>query len=74
MSVISGKTVRYYSKTCLKRPLKRRAKIVFKTAGQKYCKILPLELGGHLRQVLLYVCFSCDYSAVLMSSTRSVRH
>ena len=34
-----------YNKTCLKRPLKRRSKIVFQdrlslNAGQKYCRML----------------------------------
>ena len=37
-----------YSKTCLKRPLKKKTKIGFKdrlslNAGQKYCRMLPLE-------------------------------
>ena len=38
----------YYSKTCLKRPLKNKTKIGFQdrlslNAGQKYCRMLPLE-------------------------------
>ena len=38
----------YYSKTCLKRPLKRKTKTIFQdrlslNAGQKYCRMLPLE-------------------------------
>ena len=38
-----------YSKTCLKRPLKKKTNIVFQdrlslNAGQKYCRMLPL---GH---------------------------
>ena len=37
-----------YSKTCLKRSLKTKAKIGFQdrlslNAGQKYCRMLPLE-------------------------------
>ena len=37
-----------YSKTCLKRPLKKKTKIGFKdrlslNAGQKYCRMLPLH-------------------------------
>ena len=33
-----------YSKTCLKWPLSKRPKIGFKlNAGQKYCRMLPLE-------------------------------
>ena len=37
-----------YSKTCLKRPLKKNTKIGFQfqlllNAGQKYCRMLPLE-------------------------------
>ena len=37
-----------YSKTCLKRPLKKKTKIGFQyqfllNAGQKYCRMLPLE-------------------------------
>ena len=37
-----------YSITCLKRPLKKKTKIVFQdrlslNAGQKYCRMLPLE-------------------------------
>ena len=37
-----------YSKTCLKRPLSKRPKIGFQdqlplNAGQKYCRMLPLE-------------------------------
>ena len=38
----------HYSKTCLKRPLKKVKKIGFQdrlllNAGQKYCRMLPLE-------------------------------
>ena len=37
-----------YSKTCLKRPLKKKTKIGFQdrlslNAGQKYCRMLPLQ-------------------------------
>ena len=37
-----------YSKTCVKRPLSKRPKIVFRyqlklNAGQKYCRMLPLH-------------------------------
>ena len=37
-----------YSITCLKQPLKKKAKIVFQdqlslNAGQKFCRMLPLE-------------------------------
>ena len=37
-----------YSKTCVKRPLSKRPKIVFQyqlslNSGQKYCRMLPLE-------------------------------
>ena len=37
-----------YSKTCVKRPLRKRQKIGFQgqlwlNAGQKYCRMLPLE-------------------------------
>ena len=37
-----------YSKTCAKRPLSKRPKIVFKTqlslnAGQRYCRMLQVE-------------------------------
>ena len=37
-----------YSKTCLKRPLKKKTKIGFQdrlslNAGKKYCRMLPLE-------------------------------
>ena len=37
-----------YSKTCVKRPLSKRQKIGFQdwlslNAGQKYCRMLPLE-------------------------------
>ena len=37
-----------YSKTCLKRPLKKKTKTVFQdrlslNSGQKYCRMLPLE-------------------------------
>ena len=37
-----------YSKTCLRRPLKKKTKIGFQdrfslNAGQKYCRMLPLE-------------------------------
>ena len=42
-----------YSKTCLKRPLKKKNKIGFQdrfllNAGQKYCRMLPLELSAVL--------------------------
>ena len=43
------KSVQYmYSKTCLKRPLKKKTKIGFQdqlslNAGQRYCRMLPLE-------------------------------
>ena len=38
----------YYSKTCVKQPLSKRLKIGFQdqlslNAGQKYCRMLPLE-------------------------------
>ena len=37
-----------YSKTCVKRPLKKKSQIGFQyqlslNAGQKYCRMLPLE-------------------------------
>ena len=39
---------KHYSKTCVKRPLSKRPKICFQdqfllNAGQKYCRMLPLE-------------------------------
>ena len=39
---------KYFSKTCLKGPLKKKTKIGFQdrlllNAGQKYCRMLPLE-------------------------------
>ena len=42
-----------YSKTCLKRPFKKKTKIVFQDrlslkAGQKYCRMLPLEYSAIL--------------------------
>ena len=42
-----------YSKTCVKRPLSRRPRIGFQNqlllnAGQKYCRMLPLEQSAIL--------------------------
>ena len=42
-----------YSQTCVKRPLSKRPKNVFKgglllNAGQKYCRMLPLEHSATL--------------------------
>ena len=44
----SEKSFNIYSKTCLKGPLKKNTKIGFQyhlslNAGQKYCRMLPLE-------------------------------
>ena len=43
-----GSDLDLYSKTCLKQPLKKKTKIDFQdrlslNAGQKYCRMLPLE-------------------------------
>ena len=50
-----GGVARYYSKTCLKRPLKRRAKFVFKT-------------DYHLMQVKsIAECSKGEHSAILLT-------
>ena len=51
-----GGVARYFCKTCLKLPLKRRPKIGFQdrlslNAGQKYCRMLQ---GGH--SAILLTC------------------
>ena len=56
VAICVGKSIRiqrvnficYYSKTCLKRPLKKKTKIGFQdqlwlNAGQKYCRMLQWE-------------------------------
>ena len=46
-------SIHYYSKTCVKRPLSKRPQIDFQdqlllNAGQKYCRMLPLEHSAML--------------------------
>ena len=46
-----------YSKTCLKRPLKKKTKIGFqdrlsRNAGQKDCRMLPLEHSAILSPII----------------------
>ena len=48
-----SKSLHYYSKTCVKPPLYNRPKIGFQyqlslNAGQKYCRMLPLEYSAIL--------------------------
>ena len=48
-----------YSKTCLKRPLKKKTKIVFQdrlsfNAGQKYCRMLQESILQYFRPSLSY--------------------
>ena len=50
---------RYYSKTCLMRPLKKKAKIGFQdqlslNAGQKYCRMLQESILQYFRPSLSY--------------------
>ena len=51
-----------YSKTCLKQPLKKNTKIGFQyglslDAGQKYCRMLPLE-----HSAILLTCIKLPFS------------
>ena len=53
-----------YSKTCLKRPLKKKTKIVFQgrlslNAGQKYCRLLKGDTFNlHYATIChIYLCF-----------------
>ena len=55
-----------YSKTCVKRPLPKRPKIGFQdqlslNAGQKYCRMLPLEHSAIL------LTFKGEHSAILLT-------
>ena len=48
-----------YSKTCLKRPLKKKTKIGFQdrlslNAGQKYCRMLQESILQYFRPLLSY--------------------
>ena len=54
---VPDQTMRDYSKTCLKRPLKRRPKIGFQdglllNVGQKYCRMLQ---GEHSAILLTFI-------------------
>ena len=53
------KQKKMYNKTCLKRPLKKRAKIVFQdplslNVGQKYCRMLQESILQYFRPSLSY--------------------
>ena len=57
VTVLILSSVRAYSKTCLKRPLKRRPKIGFQdrlllNAGQKYCRMLQGEHSAILSTLI----------------------
>ena len=58
-----------YSKTCLKRPLKKKTKIGFQdrsllNAGQKYCKMLQ---GEHFAILLAFIKLPFDIKTFVLS-------
>ena len=63
-----------YSKTCLKRPLKKKAKIVFQdqlslNAGQKYCRMLQESILQYFRPALSYHLSLSPLFCLFMSFT-----
>ena len=53
-------TIMAYSKTCLKRPLKKKTKIGFQdrlslNAGQKYCRMLQESILQYFRPSFSYI-------------------
>ena len=53
-------TIMAYSKTCLKRPLKKKTKIGFQdrlslNAGQKYCRMLQESILQYFRPSFSYL-------------------
>ena len=57
--IFSGNSSNVYGKICVKRPLSKRPKFGFQdqlslNAGQKYCRMLPLE-GEHSAILLTFI-------------------